>query len=73
MYLSLISDLEIGPQRFFSESFEDAVEQLRALFPVGQQVEEKLRRGERISTENYSLQIVRMTEKPPKQKSLPFD
>ena len=60
--------------RFYSESIRDAVTERQNAYPVGPQFEQRLRNGETIETDQYSivtLKIAGATKK--RQQQLMFE
>jgi hypothetical protein len=69
--VALIETADNNRGRFVAESVEDAIEELGRHFPVGATVAERLRKGERIVNDSYTLAIRPLETEPPKtQQSL---
>ena len=58
--------------RFLAASYGEAIEVLSQRFPIGASVAQKLARGERVSTESYTLQIRPLETAPPKRQQALF-
>lgn len=69
--LVLVETLDNNRGRFVADSLDAALLELSRQFPIGSTVAERLRRGERIVTEQYVL-AVRPFEAaaPPRQRTL---
>jgi hypothetical protein len=69
--VALIETADNNRGRFVAASVEDAIEELGRHFPVGATVAERLRKGERIVNDSYTLAIRPLETEPPKtQQSL---
>ena len=69
--VALIETADNNRGRFVAASVEDALEELGRHFPVGATVAERLRKGERIVNDSYTLAIRPLETEPPKtQQSL---
>ena len=69
--VALIETADNNRGRFVAASVEDAIEELGRHFPVGATVAERLRKGERLVNESYTLAIRPLETEPPKtQQSL---
>jgi hypothetical protein len=69
--VALIETADNNRGRFVAASVEDAIEELARHFPVGATVAERLRKGERIVNDSYTLAIRPLETEPPKtQQSL---
>lgn len=58
--------------RFIADSYETAIKELSRQYPIGNTVAERLRRGERIVTEQYTLAIRPLESEPPKRQKQLF-
>jgi len=58
--------------RFLAASSGEAIDVLSQSYPVGASVSQKLARGDRVSTESYTLQIRPLETAPPKRQKALF-
>lgn len=58
--------------RFLAASSGDAIEVLSRQYPVGASVAQKLIRGDRVTTDSYTLQIRPLETAPPKRQKALF-
>ena len=58
--------------RFLAASHGEAIEVLSRHYPVGSSVAQKLTRGEKVSTESYTLKICPLETAPPKRQKALF-
>lgn len=58
--------------RFLAATSSDAIDVLSRHYPVGTSVAKKLTRGEKVSTDSYTLQIQQLETAPPKQQQTLF-
>lgn len=58
--------------RFLAASSSDAISILSRYYPVGASVAKKLTRGDKVSTDSYTLQIHLLETAPPKQQQTLF-
>lgn len=70
--LALIETADNNRGRFVAASVEDAIEELSRQFPVGSTVAERLRKGERIVNDSYTLAIRPLETEPPKRQQSLF-
>jgi len=71
-YLTFVSTAETDRRRFYSRSFDEALAELRRYFPVGKQVEQRLRNGETVKTDQYSIRVVKLVVPTTPKKQLTF-
>ena len=71
-YIAVAETAENNRNRFITETIDEAVIELGTLFPVGRTVEERLRKGERIITDGYTLAILPLASAPPKKQQSLF-
>lgn len=58
--------------RFLAASHSEAIEVLGWHYPVGASVAQKLTRGEKVSTDSYTLKICPLETAPPKRQKALF-
>lgn len=58
--------------RFLAASHGEAIDVLSRRFPVGSSVAQKLTRGEKVSTDSYTLKICPLETAPPKRQQALF-
>jgi len=71
-YLTFVSTAETDCRRFYSRSFDEVLAELRRYFPVGKQVEQRLRNGETVKTDRYSIRVVKLVVPTTPKKQLTF-
>lgn len=71
-YIAVAETAEDNRARFLAESIEDAIAELGTMFPVGKSVEERLRKGERVVTDGYTLAVLPLASAPPKKQQTLF-
>ncbi len=71
-YLTFVNTSVDGRRRFYSESINDVLSELRRHYPIGQQVEQRLRQGQTIETGHYQIRIVKLVSPtvPKRQRKL---
>lgn len=69
--IALVETPENNRGRFIADSVDAAIEELRQQYPVGASVADRLRRGERVVTDSYTLALLDLdTGRSHKQPSL---
>ena len=69
--VALIETADNNRGRFVAESVDAALKELSRHYPVGATVADRLRKGERVVNDSYTLAIRPLeTEPPKKQRSL---
>ena len=58
--------------RFLAASSTEAIEVLSQYYPIGASVPQKLTRGEKVSTDSYTLKISTLETAPPKRQKALF-
>ena len=71
-FVTLVETSENNRGRFIAETFEAAIAELGRHYPVGATVVDRLKKGERIVTDSYTLAIVPMQSTPTKRQQLLF-
>ncbi len=70
--VALIETADSNRGRFVAASVEDAIEELGRHFSVGASVADRLRKGERIVNDSYTLAIRPFEVEPPKRQQSLF-
>ena len=71
-YIAVAETAENNRNRFIAGTIDEAITELGTLFPIGKTVEERLRKGERIITDGYTLVIIPLASAPPKKQQSLF-
>lgn len=71
-FVTLVETSENNRGRFISATIDDALAELGRHYPVGATVAERLKKGERIVTDSYTLAIVPMESGPAKKQRTLF-
>lgn len=70
-YIAVAETAEDNRARFIAETLDEAIAELGTQFPVGKSVEDRLRKGERVITDGYTLVVLPLATSPvKKQQSL---
>lgn len=70
--LVLVETSDNNRGRFLAASHGDAIDVLSRHYPVGSSVAQKLTRGEKVSTDSYTLKICPLESAPPKRQKALF-
>lgn len=70
--VALIETADNNRGRFVAESVDLAIEELGRHFPVGLTVAERLRKGERVVNDSYTLALRPLETEPPKRQQTLF-
>jgi hypothetical protein len=71
-YIAVAETAEDNRARFLVDTIDEAIAELATEFPVGKSVEERLRKGERIVTDGYTLAVLPLAAAPPKKQQTLF-
>ena len=70
--VALIETTDNNRGRFVADSVEAALEELARHYPVGSTITDRLRKGERIVNDSYTLAIRPFETEPPKKQQTLF-
>lgn len=71
-YIAVAETAEDNRARFLAETLDEALTKLGTQFPVGKSVQDRLRKGERVVTDGYTLAILPLAAAPPKKQQSLF-
>lgn len=70
--VALIETAENNRGRFIAETVDAALDELARHYPVGSTVADRLRKGERVVNDSYTLAIRPLETEPPKRQKTLF-
>jgi hypothetical protein len=71
-FVTLVETSENNRGRFISETMDEALAELGRHYPVGATVTDRLKKGDRVITDSYTLAIVALESGPAKKQRLLF-
>lgn len=71
-YIAVAETAEDNRARFLAETLDEALAELGTQYPVGKSVQDRLRKGERVVTDGYTLAVLPLAAAPPKKQQMLF-
>lgn len=71
-YIAVAETADDNRARFLAETLEEAIIELGTQYPVGKSVQDRLRKGERVVTDGYTLAVLPLAASPPKKQQTLF-
>jgi hypothetical protein len=71
-FVTLVETSENNRGRFISSTMDEALAELGRHYPVGASVADRLKKGERVVTDSYTLAVVALESGPAKKQRLLF-